>query len=210
MQCLVSDWKIKVTGRQVSPYEDTFIGQNQNIVEITETDGVYDIISCYYNYPQLAGDFAKALADWLGLEEDDITVITPGPLDEEPKGPWVKQLVESPYPVLGGFSASQQEEILLFYMANGWEAWAAEEKLETGTVKFTKYRFSSASNGDVLEMTKMVVKNGFPPWPTYTFGTLTELKEAEENLEEEPKWLWNNGQNEYEKQGVLKVPFTRS
>jgi hypothetical protein len=210
MQCLVSDWKIKVTGRQVSPYQDTFIGQNQNIVEITATDDGYDVISCYNDYSQMTPNFAKALADWLGLDEDGIPVIMPGQ-EEEPEGPWMKMNPSSPYPDIGGFNASQQREILSFYMANGWEAWAAGHDV-TGTVKFTKYRFSSASNGDVLNMTRMVEKDWTPPWLNYTFESWADLKEKEEaeELEEEPKWLWHNGKNDYEKQGVLTVPFTRS
>jgi hypothetical protein len=211
MQCLVSDWKIKVTGRQVSPYQDTFIGQNQNIVEITETDGVYDVISCYKDYSQMTPDFAKALAEWLGLEEDGIAMRQQKPLPDEdpPEGPWMAMNASSPYPDIGGFNASQQREILSFYMANGWEAWAAENGIN-GEVKFTKYRFSSASNGDVLNMTRMVEKDWTPPWLNYTFSSLADLKEKEEGLEEEPKWLWNNGKNDYEKQGVLTVPFTRN
>jgi hypothetical protein len=210
MQCLVSDWKIKVTGRQVSPYQDTFIGQNQNIVEITETDDGYDIISCYNDYPQFAADLAKALAEWLGLDEEDITV-TMGSPPEEPEGPYVWQPATSIYPEIGGFDAIQQREILSFYMANGWEAWAAENGID-GEVKFTKYRFSSASNGDVLNMTKMVKKGGNHTWPTYTFSSLAELKEIEaaEELEEEHKWFLPPGETEDEDLGELKVPFARN
>jgi hypothetical protein len=215
MQCLVSDWKIKVTGRRVSPYEDTFIGQNQNIVEITETDGVYDVISCYVEYPQIpTTNFVKALADWLGLEEEDITILTSKPLPgEEPEGLWVLGSMNSFNAEIGGFDAIQQREILSFYMANGWDAWAANNDIE-GDVKFTKYRFSTASNGDVLNMIRMVQQSSdYPLYPTGAFDSLAALEAAKEDeyypLRMEEKYV-DTGAEKPVSVGVLTVPFTRN
>jgi hypothetical protein len=120
----------------VSKWEDRIIHQNQNIAEIEEVDGVYGVISCYPEYPQTAVNLAAALTEWLGLNKDDITVVQQ-PGGDEPVGPWVEQTMGSPYPETGGFSAAQWEDVQSFYAAGGWEAWAADNNVQS-SIKFTK------------------------------------------------------------------------
>ena len=73
--CLISDWKMYVTGMKTVGYISTALNQDVTILEvIDEGGGSYGVIYCYPEYVMTAGDLAKALAEYLNIAESEIPV----------------------------------------------------------------------------------------------------------------------------------------
>ncbi|MDR1177069.1 MAG: hypothetical protein LBK83_16540 [Treponema sp.] len=215
LRCLISDWKIKVTGTETysyAPGSSTPLDQNQTIIEVNEVNGSYEVISCYPEYVPTAANFAAALTDYLGNGE--IAYYT-DPNQQPPEGRWVYMGPYDLAPVCGGdFTEADTEKMVEFYAVNGWEAWAATHSV-TPVKKYAKYKF--VFNGNSFEMTKMIRGGGtggaLAPAPhlnTYTFDTLQDLTTGTELIEEH-KFAYPGGAGAPSVDcGILTTTFTHN
>jgi hypothetical protein len=214
LRCLISEWKIKVTGTETysyAPGSSTPLDQNQTIIEVIPVaDGSYEVISCYPEYVPDATNFAAALTEYLELSAGDIEVCN-NYLEPPSNGRWVSMVGSAP--VCGGdFTEADSAKMVEFCAVNGWEAWAVTHSV-TPVKKYAKYKF--VFNGDSFEMTKMIRGGGeggaLSPAPnlnTYTFGSLQALTTGTELIEEHKFAYPHGAAGLAEDCGVLTTTFT--
>jgi hypothetical protein len=216
LQCLISGWKIKVTGTETYTIAEGSIpiDQNQTIIEVNEVGDTYEVISCYPEYKPDAEKFAAALTEYLGLSAGDITYYNS--YSPELTGRWVYMDTNDLAPVCGGdFTDADYKKMVEFYAVNGWETWATKNNV-TPAKKYAKYKFVFAGDNGSFDMIQMIGGQGggtLAPMPhlnTYAFDTLQELKDA--TLYEEHKWYIKTISAPPQPEddlGVLAIRFTR-
>jgi hypothetical protein len=77
---LVSDWKMYLTGTKMASWRSTPLNQDITILEVKKTDDdSYELIYCYPEYVMTAENLAKALAEYMGIAESEISVFETEP-----------------------------------------------------------------------------------------------------------------------------------
>jgi hypothetical protein len=219
---IISEWKIKIIGSETREYpsdgldrlpDSVLIDQNQTIIEVSPVEGesnTYMVISCYPEYVPTAENYAKALSDWLGLDEV-IPVHTIYP-NEPPEGRWLYSNNFDLLPVCVNFPDTDLEMQIAFYAANGWEQWAAKNDVEP-VKRYAQYKFVfDGDNG--FDMVRMIgwpedaeEQSDNPSLNYYTYDSLAELKAAD--LHEEHKFYIQSANAIGIDTGVFEMPFTR-
>jgi hypothetical protein len=204
MSCIISDWKIIVSGTTTSPNGTQPIDQNMTLLEYTGSDSDYEVIYCYPEYVQTSANMAKALAAYLGIAENDITAYTEFPT-QFPSGRWI--YITSNSGSYGGFSEAEFAKIQVFWATGGWEKWAATHDV-TPQNRYEKKKISYIANNTKFEARNMVgPATGENAWEyTYSYSTLALLKAAE-NLAEEHDWSWDG--QAMKDNGVKVMTFSR-
>jgi hypothetical protein len=212
--CLVSDWKMYITGTRYVSWDPTPLNQDITILEVAEKGGAYEIIYCYPEYVMTVGNFKKALAEYMGIDEDDIKV-----LDGPPEG-GMGAPVEGYFvfdvdgddghnqPRAGGFDGREDVPRLAAFGASGfWKRWAARNSIATkNRYEKCKVSFPDDNTLEMIQMVKEVSKDNY----TYYFDSLAELKAAT-LVEEKGYYHWDDGGEHDELDYRTKViTYTRS
>ena len=176
--CLISDWKMSITGTRTVSWGSIPLNQDINILEVGKSGASYELIYCYAEYVMAAENYAKALAEYMGLEESAITVLSTAP-DGNEQYYWVFDAdgVNGPeQPGAGGFTERAEFEALASFETTGfWKRWAARNNIETRN-RYEKYRVSFPDD-NTLTMIQMV--EGTIGNYTYYFDSLADLKAAQ-------------------------------
>jgi hypothetical protein len=192
LSLLVSDWRAAVTGTLTSPEGTSPIGLSWTMLEYNElSSGTYELIACYPEYAMTVSNLAKAVADYLGLGESEITGLTEAPDNGNwPSGRWIYDAGNSSW--WGGFSTAEFDKLNVFWATGGWEKWAAVNGVPKEN-RYVKAKMSYKNGNTKFDMINMVaVEDSLKPWSyTYSFPTLTALKAA--YLVEEREWDWSGG-----------------
>jgi hypothetical protein len=216
--CLISDWKVKVTNNGEADWSvmstyNTLVDQNQTIIKVeNKENGTYEVISCYPYYKP-DENYAKAVAAWLGLNENDVKFYTSYPDRGDAGDRWVWIDPQAVGPPLCILPTDEFEKLLEFYSAKGWERWAEENNV-TSTRKYAKYKFVFSDENKTFDMIQMIKGGGEDGVlssdaldNTYIFDTLSDLNEAD--LKEEHTFGTEEESEEVTDLGVLKRTFTR-
>jgi hypothetical protein len=178
MTCIISDWKIKVTGTTTTPDGVAIpFEQTLTVIEYGGSGSTFDALCCYPEYVADAANLAKAFAAYLGI--GDIRVLTE---EEEPvtgtlmpPGKWI-YMDSSDSLQLCGFTEAEYNKLNVFWSTGGWEIWAAANGVTPGN-RYEKYKVSFPNN-TTMDVTQMV-EVGTGPWNyTYSFDSLAALKLA--------------------------------
>jgi hypothetical protein len=204
MSCIISDWKIIVSGTNTSPDGTQPLNQDMTLLEYTGSGSNYDVIYCYPEYVETGADMAKALAAYLGIAENDITAYTELPT-QFPSGRWIWVDSTGTGSAFGNFSEAEFAKLRVFWATGGWETWAATHSV-TPQNRYEKIKISYIASNTKFEAIRMVgpATGENQPWNyTNSYSTLAALKAAESSLVEEYNWSWNGGDTPTK--GVVKV-----
>jgi hypothetical protein len=157
---LVSDWKMNLTGTKMVSWRSTPLNQDITILEVKKNeDDSYELIYCYPEYVITAANLKRALAEYMGIEENEVTLLAANyELANNDTDPAV-YVVEGSPPWMGAtdiehMSREKQEAVIYFGITGFWKRWAAHNNIETMN-RYEKCKISFPDD-NTLNMTQMV------------------------------------------------------
>jgi hypothetical protein len=195
-----------INGVKTQYGQSTLVNQDITILEVVEKGGYYELTYCYPEYVMTLERYAEALAEYMGIDKENIQKFyssdeLPNGIGGEVEGYFVYDVDgddETNQPGAGNFDGEKMET---FGVTGYWKRWAARNNIGTKN-RYEKCRVSF-SDDDTLEMIRMVT--GTFGVYTYYFDSLEALNSAE--LTEEQDVAYGEGDAEYK---TYVITYTRS